>query len=39
MNSVLCSALFVEDARDTLLTSCGGEPSEFVEDLRPRGAS
>ena len=29
----------VTRARDTLLISCGGEPSEFVEDLRPRGAS
>jgi superfamily I DNA/RNA helicase len=29
----------VTRARDTLLISCGGEPSEFVEDLQPRGAS
>jgi superfamily I DNA/RNA helicase len=29
----------VTRARDTLLISCGGEPSEFFEDLQPRGAS
>jgi superfamily I DNA/RNA helicase len=29
----------VTRARDTLLISSGGEPSEFIEDLQPRGAS